>query len=206
MRKFSAEEQAWMDRFDDKWKHDQSVTTEYDTMSQTWVDFEFLDEEGEHECFSDRMDEVMAAGARTEPDARAERAMKPRDCKFDKARLADRPGLQGVTRGSQLTPSDYYCLPSLWYSHNYCDKIIDVIDKEAKEKRPAIRGCGGYTPEVKEFPAYPGIIKRGAFYKVTSFFEGEKYDLGVFTSFSRAKDALITFNREVATRGCGVDY
>jgi hypothetical protein len=108
------------------------------------------------------------------------------------SRICLTPSSRGVDpKATAYSPRDYWALPSLWYSENWVDKIIWMVD--------SARG------EVQE-TGIPGIIIENGYFKVFSFFRYENVCIGEYVTLERAKQALTKHNQTVTQRGWSVDY
>ncbi len=96
-----------------------------------------------------------------------------------------------TTKRVPYSPLDYWVLPSIWYSSNWVDRVIEHIDAG----KPDFEDTG-----------IPGILNIDGLFHVNAFFEMKKHSLGRYTDIEDAKAVLKEFNKRVTTRGYGVDY
>jgi hypothetical protein len=184
MRKYTDEERDWLDKFNNTNKTEICKEVRWDTMTQRWEVFNYYDENKEFECFTEHMEDVVNSLNKVPMDKMAANASKP---------------IERVVgpRAGRYTASDYQTMLSIMLSHRYENALISMIDKDLQ----ADRNLPTY-----DYPMYPGIIKKGRVFRVTSFFEGKKTFVGAFLDLEDAKKALAKHNREITHRGYGVDY
>ncbi len=171
MRKMTAEEARWLAEFDYTYDRKRTNQTAYkkNTKNRRRADDGF------------NIDEI-AAYTNLTPDQEPD----------DISKICLTPSERGVgPKATAYSPRDYWVLPSLWYSHNWVDRIIWKIDMD--------RGN-------KEDTGIPGIIFNNNNFKVSSFWKAESLCIGEYATLERAKQALTTYNQQVTYRGFGVDY
>lgn len=184
MRSYTNEERHWLDRFNEELRNKQRSGVMFDTMNQRWENYDYYDDNREFECFTEHMEDVVNSKNKVPMDRVATLASKPIERVIG-------------SKANKYSPSDYYALPHSMYSHRYENAVIDMIDKDLAAERKL---------QTRDFPDFPGIIKKGCVYKVTSFFEGTSRFVGCFLDLEDAKKALREYNRTVTHRGYGVDY
>jgi hypothetical protein len=184
MRNYTEEEREWLNKFNNDHKHDTCQEARFDTMTQRWEVFNYYDENKEFECFTEHMEDVVNSINRVPMDRMATRAQKPVD------------RVVGY-RAGRYTASDYHTLPNILFSDRYENALISMIDKDLQSER---------NMPTYDYPMYPGIVRKGRVFRVTSFFQGNKTFIGAFLDLEDAKRALAEHNRTVTHRGYGVDY
>ena len=180
MRSLTNSEREWLSKFDRSYKDKKGNARSYrsDTMNKVRVNLDRIDEHGEVTPFHENMDAVVNTVPQFSPLDKDKEDMQPRT----------RP----IKDANVYTASDYYALPSLWYSGNWTNLMCNSIDKD--------RGLSD-----EDDTGVPGIIKQDNFYKVSSFFECQNVQIGIYKTFEAAKSALIKYNKTVTFRGYGVD-
>ncbi len=144
----------------------------------------------------ERRKDIMSKGVRYGKDFEEPISIRATD-DCDRSSLVDKyvGGLlrNGTNVQGDYSPLDYYALPEQWFTHKWTDAVDRLVDK--KRGRSELDDSG-----------VAGIIKKGIFWEVNRFFEGESLMLGRFIDLEDAKKILVEYNRKITKSGYGVDY